>query len=85
MVRKASHELSAEIREDLNYQNDSHLSLYIYDLKLKYDDKNLLILRYVYGYNSKEIGKHLNISSETVRSKLFTIRKQLKKETEYYD
>lgn len=85
MIRKASHELSEEISEDSAYQNDSYLSLYIYDLKLNNEDKTLLLLRYVYGYNSKEIGQYLKINSETVRSRLFSIRKKLKKEIEYND
>lgn len=85
MIRKASHELSEEISKDSAYQNDSYLSLYIYDLKLNNEDKTLLLLRYVYGYNSKEIGQHLKINSETIRSRLFSIRKKLKKEIEYND
>ncbi len=85
MYRKASRELSDEIQGDLTYQKDSYLSLYIYDLNLNEDDKNLVLLRYVYGYNSKEIGKHLKISPDTVRSRLLNIRKKLKKEIEYND
>lgn len=69
--------------EDCIYKNDSYINLYIYDLKLNDNDKTLIILRYIHGYNSKEIGKKLNIPHETVRTKLFAIRKKLKKELDY--
>lgn len=61
------------INED--YSNLSEISQCIHDLPQKYSD--VLILKYVYGYTSKEISKILSIKEGTVRSNISRGKKLL--------
>jgi RNA polymerase sigma-70 factor (ECF subfamily) len=49
---------------------------------LKPADRELLALRYVLGLSSEEIGRHVGLSAEGVRSRLKRIRDRLRRELE---
>lgn len=46
--------------------------------KLKVDEREIVLLSTIYGYNSKEIGKILDLKSTTVRSKLSRALEKIK-------
>lgn len=57
-----------ELYIDEDYNNLSEISQCIHNLPKKYS--NVLILKYVYGYNSKEISKILSVKEGTIRSNI---------------
>lgn len=85
MIRKSSREIITEIFENAIYKNDDYINLLISDLKLNSDEQKLLLLRYVHGYNSNEIGAMLDLNPQTVRWKLHQIKKKAQKELEDYE
>lgn len=50
--------------------------------KMKNEDRNIFTCYYYHSMGIKEISKNLNISDKKVKSRLFRIRKKLKKELE---
>lgn len=50
--------------------------------KMKNEDRNIFTYYYYHSMGIKEISKNLNISDKKVKSRLFRIRKKLKKELE---
>lgn len=51
-------------------------------LRLPPDERKLIILRYLEGYNSTELGKLFSMTPGAVRAKLLSARKHLRKEWE---
>lgn len=47
--------------------------------KMKQEDKNIFMSYYYYSKNVNEIAKELNLSEQKIKSRLFRIRKKLKK------
>lgn len=80
-------EISFESNQYENYLSDN--SLNIQEEKIKFDDlmsilnseeRTIMVLHYINGYNSNEIGKILNIKSNTIRSKISRAREKILKE-----
>lgn len=51
-------------------------------MKMKVEDRNIFISYYYHSKGMKEISKMLNISESKVKSRLFRIRRKIKKELE---
>lgn len=89
-------EISFDINEYENYISKNSLS--IQEDKIQFDDlmhilnseeRTIMVLYYVDGYNSSEIAKILNIKPSTIRSKMLRakekILKEFKKEEKEYE
>lgn len=83
-LRRASFEMAVETlpeqeAEDAAYSaygNEELLS------KLPEEERVLFVMRYLEGYNSKELGELFSLPPGTVRSRLSSARKRLKEELE---
>lgn len=71
--------------EDVEFEleNEERNNLILSELnKMKLEDKEIFLLYYYHSKTMKEIAMELNISDEKVKSRLFRIRKKLKKALE---
>lgn len=77
-LRKSSRLTDAP--DDLAAPDDDHSGAEIYEFlaSLPPDEKTAFTLRYIDGYNSREIGEMLNIPSSTVRSRLLSAKNKYK-------
>lgn len=62
-----------------DFIGDEELALREAVLQLEVEEKEILLLSAIYGYNSSEIGKMLSLPSGTVRSKLSRTAEKLRK------
>lgn len=85
MYRKASKTIMSDHIDESIVINDTYSDLFISELNLSDNDRELLIMRYIQGYNSKEIGEILGLNDKTVRWKLHQIKKKIKKEFNEYE
>lgn len=61
-----------EVPETAGYQSDDYIdNLYLREqlMTLDEDERTIILLNVIYGYNSREIGKLMNLKHNTVRSK----------------
>ncbi|MDO4324531.1 MAG: RNA polymerase sigma factor [bacterium] len=83
-LRRAAFELAVETlpeqeEEDAAYSAYSNEELLS---KLPKEERVLFVMRYLEGYNSKELGELFSLPPGTVRSRLSSARKRLKEELE---
>lgn len=65
---------------DLKIENKDKTDLILREIEnMKQEDKKIFILYYYYSKSLKEISEELNIKEEKIKSRLFRIRKKLKK------
>jgi len=67
-------------QEELFSEDDySKLAVELICCHLPEDERSLFLLRYIEGYNSREIGEMFDLPSSTVRAKLASARSRLRK------
>lgn len=65
---------------DLKIENKDKTDLILREIEnMKQEDKKIFILYYYHSKSLKEISEELNIKEEKIKSRLFRIRKKLKK------
>lgn len=62
------------------FQNNSNVEFNSWMNKLNKNEKTILLLYYSEGYNTKEIGKILNINDSTIRNIISRAKKKIEKE-----
>lgn len=78
-VQKRMVETESAILEALRDEREDYSDLYLCIDTLNNKFRQIIILYYIDGYSTTEIGEMLQISDGTVKSRLFNARKELKR------
>lgn len=76
--KELSYENVGELQQTETFDNYTSVEISFAVDKLPEDLKSIVYLKYVYGFNSKEIGEVLNITDALVRKKLQSAKARLR-------